>query len=111
MKKPRAQSRAKGAAGENGWAKTLSSITGLEAWRTQAFVGHPEKGASDVTCPELPIHWEVKRTERVQLYKWLEQAVGDCAEGKIPVVAHRQNNKEWVCVIRATDFLNLIKPR
>ena len=95
-------SRAKGATGEREWAKFLKDH-GFEARRGQQFCGN--NGDPDVVS-NLPIHWEVKRVEALQLDKAMEQAIAD-AKGNTPVVAHRKNNKKWLCTLRAEDFLKL----
>lgn len=95
-------SRAKGATGEREWAKFLRD-QGFEARRGQQFCGN--NGDPDVIS-NLPIHWEVKRVEALQLDKAMEQAIAD-AKGNMPVVAHRKNNKKWLCTLRAEDFLRL----
>ena len=51
-------------------------------------------------------HIECKRTERFSLYPALEQAQRD-AVNMTPVVMHRQNRKEWVCILSLEDFLRL----
>jgi len=60
-------------------------------------------------CPELDgYHFEVKRTERFRLEDAMAQARAD-AGGKVPVVAHRKNNCEWVVVLRAEDFAEILR--
>ena len=99
----------KGKTGELDWGKMVTKYTGQPARRGQQYSGSPD--SPDVVTPTLPFHWEVKRTERLSIFKAMEQCVGDCGEGKVPVVAHRQNRKEWLCILRASDFLKLIKPQ
>ena len=98
-------SRAKGAVGEREWAKFLSDA-GFPARRGQQFNGLEGK---DVVCDSLQIHWEVKRTERFQLYKALDQATKDAALTEMPVVAHRMSRKRWVVVLDANDFMELCR--
>lgn len=54
------------------------------------------------------IHIEVKRTEKFSLYDALAQAKRD-AQGKIPIVAHRRNNCEWVVVMSVDDWFTLYR--
>lgn len=53
------------------------------------------------------VHIECKRTERLELYDALDQSRRDAGEGEIPVVMHRRNNCDWVCILRLDDFLRL----
>lgn len=53
------------------------------------------------------VHFEVKRTESLSIYTAMAQAMIDCG-AKVPVVAHRRNNKDWLCVLRADDLLDLL---
>lgn len=79
---------------------------GLEARRGQQFAGG--KDSPDVVCEDLPsVHFEVKFVQSGNPYNWLEQAIRDSG-GKTPVVAHKRNNKDWVCVLRAEDLVKLL---
>ena len=96
-------SRAKGARGERELANWLKD-RGIEARRGQQFHGG---GDSPDVVSELPVHIEVKRVERFDLYPSLKQAIAD-AQGKVPTVWHRKNKEEWVVVLRAEDFVGLL---
>ena len=50
---------------------------------------------------------EVKRCERSTPYEWLLQAAGD-AGSKVPIVAHRQNNRDWIAILPMDDLLDLL---
>jgi hypothetical protein len=52
------------------------------------------------------IHLEVKRVEAGNPYRWVEQAVRD-AGGKIPLVLHRRNRKDWIAIVRLDDVQRL----
>lgn len=97
-------SRAKGKRGELEWAKYLTA-QGLPSRRGQQFSGSPD--SPDVVTPGSPFHWEVKRVEAGNPYKWLDQAVADAGPDKVPVVAHRRNGRDWLVVLTADDFLKL----
>jgi hypothetical protein len=100
-------SKQKGKVGEREWRDQLRNAGFLKSYRGQQYEGSSD--SPDVVCPELPtLHFEVKRIEQGNLYKWLNQAIGD-AKDKTPVVAHRRNNHEWVCILRADDFLDLVR--
>jgi len=97
-KKPRVSSRNKGAAGEREFAGVLRDHGLAETIRGQQHAGGPD--SPDVRCPGLPhIHFEVKRVEAGNPYKWLEQAIRDAGPGKAPVVAHRKNNQDWIAIV------------
>ena len=100
------KSRDKGKRGELEFSHLLQEH-GFTARRGQQFQGGAD--SPDVVCQELErIHFEVKRTETLSLYPAMDQAVNDGGD-KVPIVAHRRNGKEWLCVLRADDFLNLMK--
>jgi len=98
------KSRDKGASGERELARELSRLLGVEARRGCQYHGGP--GSPDVTADIPDVHIECKRAERFRLYEALEQAIGD-AGGKVPVVAHRQNHKPWVAIVRLDDLPRL----
>jgi Holliday junction resolvase len=94
-------SRAKGARGEREFAEYLRA-KGFSARRGQQFAGGPD---SPDVISDLPIHWEVKRVEALQLHPAMAQAIRDCKEGLTPVVAHRRNGGEWLAIMRMDDYL------
>ena len=64
----------------------------------------------DIVCESLAeYNIECKRTERLSIYKALEQSQSDCGDTQSPLVFHRQSNKEWVTILKATDFLKLLR--
>ena len=91
----------KGKRGEREFSKYLVK-QGINARRGQQYKGG--SNSPDVIS-SLPYHIEVKRTEKLQLYPALEKAKDD-GDGKIPFVAHRRNNKDWVIVMYADDFIS-----
>lgn len=97
-------SRDKGKRGEREFAAFLRE-RGVEARRGQQFSGGDD--SPDVVHDIPGVHFEVKRCESGSLYSWLAQAIGDAA-GKMPIVAHRRNNKEWVAILPMADLLTLI---
>jgi Holliday junction resolvase len=101
----RINSRAKGAVGEREFAALLVERK-LDARRGQQFHGGP--GSPDVVCSDLTnVHFEVKRVQAGNLYVWLKQAIRD-ADGKLPVVAHRRNGKEWVAIVPMHVLIDLL---
>ena len=98
-------SRQKGAAAERELARKLREY-GYDCRRGQQYCG--ANGDADVVG--LPgIHIEAKRTERLNLYDALGQAARDARMGEIPVVFHRKNNCEWVCILSLDKFMEIYR--
>jgi hypothetical protein len=99
--------RQKGARGERSAAQAWAEALGLDpaaCRRGQQFAGGTD--SPDVVQPLRDIHLEVKRVEAGNPYRWLEQAVRD-AGGKIPLVLHRRNRKDWIAIVRLDDVQRL----
>ncbi len=79
---------------------------GYEARRGQQHRGGP--GSPDVIHSIPNLHIEVKRREKFDLYGAMQQAQDDAPDGEVPVVFHRRSKCEWVVVIGAEDFLNML---
>ena len=99
-------SNAKGKVGERDWAEYLRG-QGYEARRGQQFCGSPD--SPDVVSSVPGVHWEVKRTQRLQAYPFMDQAENEKAENETAIVAYRSNNKRWLCILSADDLMKLIK--
>jgi hypothetical protein len=99
-------SRTKGKVGERQAAAELNRLfPGCEARRGVQYTGSP--GSPDVVT-ELPgVHLEIKRCEKLSIYKAVEQATSDAGKADIPVVLHRQNGKDWLCICRLDDLPQL----
>ena len=96
-------SRDKGKKGELEIAHVLQE-RGYDARRGQQYCG--ASGDADVVgVPGL--HIEVKRTERPQIYKYMDQAMNDAREGELPVIFHRQSKKKWLAILDMGDFMEL----
>lgn len=99
-------SRRKGKDGELELASLLK-FHGYTARRGQQFSGG--KDSPDVVCSPLKdFHFEVKRTNRGDIYGWMEQATRDANGKKIPVVMHRRDRQDWVAILPAGLFLQLL---
>jgi hypothetical protein len=98
-------SKQKGKAGELEFAHWLTDH-GYPARRGQQFCGTPE--SPDIICDSLPFHFEIKRVQKLNISKAMAQSINDSGD-KIPIVAHRRNNEDWLITLRAEDFINLIK--
>ena len=103
-------SRNKGKVGEREWA-SLCREQGYDCHRTAQYRGNTG-AAGDVEG--LPgIHIEVKRTEALRPWDYMEQAIRDAGEagkGQLPIVAWRKNHYPWMVLMRAEDWFNLYKP-
>ena len=105
-KKPRINSRQKGAQGEREFAEVLKAW-GYEARRGQQFAGGGD--SPDVVTNVPGVHFEVKRVQAGNPYGWLAQAIRDAKTGSVPVVAHRRNGQDWVAVLRMDDLIKFIQ--
>ena len=90
--------REKGARGEREFFAILN-IYLPERLRIKRELGQTREGGLDGVSTSVGI--EVKRQETLNLPKWLKQA-REGAEGKVPVVAYRQNGAEWSCLVELT---------
>lgn len=96
-------SRDKGKRGEREVAKILQEH-GYEARRGQQFCG----ASGDADIIGVPgLHIEVKRVEALELYKALEQSQRDARPGEVPTIWHRKNERPWVVILTAEDFLKI----
>ena len=100
-------SRRKGKRGELEVVHKLQEA-GLMARRGQQYRGAPD--APDVICDSYPdLHIEVKLRETHNAWEWMSQAVKDMGPNQTPVVWMRKNKKPWLVVLRADDYLELMK--
>lgn len=106
MKKKRINSRDKGCIGEREFATYLTAA-GFDAVRGQQHAGGND--SPDVRCAALAdVHFEVKRNERGNPYRWLAQCMRDAGPGKLHVVAHRRNHHGWIAVMPMEDLMRLL---
>lgn len=83
---------------------------GYKAFRSAQYEGKSGNCADVEGVPLL--HIECKHQERMELYKWLEQADRDNNASKIkkvPVVIHKANNKPILVSMHFEDFIKLYK--
>jgi len=99
-------SRQKGAAGEREWAGFLRRVwNAVTARRGCQYAGGPD--SPDVTgVPGL--HFEVKRVERLNIYRAMDQALAECGDN-VGCCAHRINNGDWMVTFPADDVLAFVK--
>ena len=98
-------SRQKGAAGEREFANLCREKGFTKARRGQQYSGIEGKDVVGLDG----IHIEVKRVERLNLSKAMEQAIEDRKEGEIPIVAHRKNYEDWQITMLADDWFELYR--
>lgn len=105
MENPSVNSRTKGARGELEAAVLLQQL-GLAARRAQQYCG--KAGDADLVL-DAPLHVEVKRTERLSPYQFIDQAKRDCkpASGRAPIVLMRSNNRPWLVMMEASDWVRV----
>lgn len=101
-------SRDKGNRAERAWRDELRAAGWMKARRGQQFAGGPD--SPDVVCPELAfLQFEVKHRERGNAFEFMAQAAHDAGAKKLPVVAYRRNGQPFLVILRAADFLTLLR--
>ena len=96
-------SKRKGKQGELELAAEVRRLFGVPARRTQQYCGQTA-GTPDVESPGLPLHWEVKRRQRIGIYEAMQQAIDNADYENLPVVAWRKNNRPWLAIMRLDDL-------
>ena len=97
-------SRDKGKRGELEWASKCREH-GFDARRGQQYSGNPD--APDVVT-DLPVHFEVKRVERLNIVDAMDKARQESGDLP-PVVAHRKNHCDWLVTMRADDWFEVMR--
>jgi len=92
----------KGKVGEREWGGELRKA----GWSARRGQQHSGIEGEDVVS-DLPIHWEVKRVQRMNVTDAVDQAIRD-SEWKAPAVAHRRNHEAWKVTMPADYFLILL---
>lgn len=98
-------SRNKGKVGEREWSN-ICKEQGYNTRRGQQFNG--ADGSADVIGID-GLHMEIKRVENLNISKAVKQAVSDCRDSEMPIVAHRKNGEEWLVTMRAEDWFILLR--
>lgn len=100
-------SRNKGKEGEREFSR-LCRQHGYDTHRTAQYRGNTGEAGDMEGLPG--IHVEVKRTEVLRPWDYMNQSKHDAAEsgkGEIPIVAWRKNNYPWVVLLEFDDFMRL----
>ena len=104
-------SKKKGSRGERDCRDVWRKHGYEEAHRSQQFSGRGES-AADIEGVDPRLHIEVKSGYSYKtVYAFLEQAIRDAKEGQIPIVNCKMDRKEWLCVMRLDDFIEIWKER
>ena len=99
--------RDKGAAGEREVCRLIAEKTGISTARQ---LDQSRDGGGDIKIPGHNI--EVKRRARIgQVYDWMEQSKAACKPGERPVVFCRADRKDWLVILPANDFLEMVSDR
>lgn len=86
-------SKQKGARFERQLASIFRDYGYTDSRRTAQYCGNSGEAADVIGLPG--IHVEAKHQEKMELYKWMEQAKRDAAGGNnLPAVFHKKNNHE-----------------
>lgn len=97
--------RNKGAAGEREVCHLIADKTGINVSRQ---LEQARDGGGDIKA--LGLNIEVKRRMRIgNIYDWMEQSKNACKENEKPVVFCRADRKDWLVVLSADDFLDIIQ--
>ena len=101
-------SKRKGNAGELELLHLLLQ-NGIQAVRNdQRYTGGKENPDILATVNNNQIHIEVKRVERLNLNRAMQQALSDASKTAFPCVAHRTNRNPWLITIRLSDVLKML---
>jgi hypothetical protein len=100
-------SRAKGKRGELEFIQRHLLPHWPEAKRNIDQFGDDKRDCLEVAG----VHWQIKRVERLNIWKAMDQARDEAAEHDLPVVAHRINRMPWLCTLEADELIPLLRLR
>lgn len=101
-------SKRKGSAGERELCAILAEA-GLPHRNEQRYVGGVDNPDISLQVGATPFHVECKRAERFNAYAAMEQAEHDANGHAVPVVMHRRNRAPWLCVMKLSDWIGMVK--
>ena len=123
------RSRNKGSSYERAVAKKIGEHLDVQLVRTPQSGGFAKSKATsdfkgDITCLEedvdFKLHVECKNQKTYSINKWVEQAMCECPENKIPVLIFKKNNtnatgktgnQQDMILLTLEDFLSLADPQ
>ena len=77
------------------------------AHRSQQYSGKGESSA-DIEGIDPRLHIECKVGYKYStIYDFLNQSIADAKPGEIPIVNCKMDRREWLCVMRLNDFIDL----
>mgnify|MGYP000170561305 CR=1 FL=1 len=98
-------SRNKGKTFERKIANILTD-RGIESRRSVQFNGMFDY---DLTS-EVPINWECKAVESLNIYNAMEQSIADAKKDEyIPTVVHKKNNKAILVTLEFQNFIDILQ--
>lgn len=101
-------SKQKGSRFERLLAAKFRSYGYKDSRRTAQYCGNTGDASDVVGLPGL--HIEAKHQEKMQLYKWMDQAKHDAIaseKGSIPVVFHKKNHEGILVTMELDDFMTI----
>lgn len=107
---PKINSKQKGARFERLLASKFREYGYDDARRTAQYCGNTGDASDVVGLPG--VHVEAKHQEKMELYKWVAQAVRDAEAGggnKLPAVFHKKNNADILVTMRIEDWFDLYR--
>lgn len=106
---PGMRSRNKGKRGEREAAAVLNEVLGACTRRGVQFAGRNESGENFADVVGLEgVHIEVKRVEKLNLAKAVEQSTLEAPPSEAPVVLHRRNNEQWLLTVPLRSLPGLV---
>jgi hypothetical protein len=104
-----ATSRRKGAVAERQVVHLFHAAGWPHARRTSD--GREQHARGDIANGPLGTHVEIKRQEKLNVPKALDQVEADASSTDIPVLIHRPSRHEWMATVKLSDLLELLKLR
>lgn len=101
-------SKKKGKRGELEVVRLFRRLGFKDVRRTAQYCGNTGEAADVIGLPG--IHIEVKRTERLNIYEAMAQAIHDSAgSGNKPIVQFRKNDSPWLTIMLTEDWADLYR--
>ena len=102
-------SKQKGSRGELECRNVWREYGYENAHRSQQFSGKGES-AADIEGVDPKLHIECKVGYQYKsIYGFMAQAERDAKDGQIPIVNCRMDRKDWLCVLKLEDFIEIWK--